>query len=112
MVPDSRAVVFLYKVEIMSNFHLKLLQMTIAPHFLVWAPANRAVCVDEIQRVPPEKAIMKGKRHRRGKLLGASYQSLASYVRARALTSLLDIISSAVWRSGLVSVCCHPPLKP
>lgn len=49
MVPDRRAVVFLYKVEIMSNFHLKLLlQMAIAHHFLVWAPANRSIVVDEM----------------------------------------------------------------
>lgn len=48
MVPDSRAVVSSYKVEIMSNFHPKLLQMTIAHHFLVCAPANRSVFVDEM----------------------------------------------------------------
>lgn len=48
MVPDRRAVVFLWKVEIMSNFHLKLLQMAIVHHFFVWAPANRSIFVDEM----------------------------------------------------------------
>lgn len=32
----------LYKVGIMSNFHLKLLQMAITHHFLVWASSLTA----------------------------------------------------------------------